>query len=153
MTEVIFRHHGTFDKYVGDEVMAFFGAPVATGDDAMNALKAAVEMQQIFARIRDLIPSPDVSAAGLGIGLHSGEVAVGNVGSERVMSYTVIGDTVNTAHRLQSIAPSGEVIISEATYHQVAERIQATRLKPIAIKGKRDPMTIYRVSGWGETDD
>ncbi len=148
MTEVIFRNHGTFDKYVGDEVMAFFGAPVATGQDALNAVRTAVEMQEIFSRTRDAISYEDVRRLGLGIGLHSGEVAVGNVGSERVMSYTVIGDTVNTAHRLQSVAPSGEIILSDMTYDEVADYVEAKQLKPIAIKGKRDPMTIYRFTSW-----
>lgn len=148
MTEVVFRNHGTFDKYVGDEVMAFFGAPVATGEDTLNALRTAVEMQAVFERIRDNIDSKDVRRLGLGIGLHSGEVAVGNVGSERVMSYTVIGDTVNTAHRLQSVAEGGDIILSDAVYDEVRSHAEATQLQPITVKGKRDPMTIYRFTGW-----
>lgn len=147
LTEVIFRHHGTFDKYVGDEIMAFFGAPVVMGDDTLNAVRAALEMQQVFNRLKDAIPRDDVKRLGLGIGLHSGDAAVGNVGSERVMSYTVIGDTVNTGHRLQQVAESGITLLSEATYQLVADSVIATPLKPIPLRGKREPLMIYRLEG------
>lgn len=147
MTEVIFRHHGTLDKYVGDEIMALFGAPVVVGDDTLNAARAALTMQQMFERLKSGIPGEDVARLGLGIGLHSGDAAIGNVGSERFMSYTVIGDTVNMAHRLQEEAPSGVVLISAATYALIAPHVVVTRLDPVRIKGKREPQIVYRLDG------
>lgn len=147
LTEVIFHHHGTLDKYIGDEIMAFFGAPVATGDDVFNALRAALELRHVFEEIRAGVAAAGVEDLGLGIGLHSGDAAVGNVGSERVMSYTVIGDTVNVAHRLQELAGHNEIIVSAAVYRQVAGRVAAVRLEPQMIRGKRDPQVLYRVDG------
>jgi class 3 adenylate cyclase len=152
MTEVIFRHNGTFDKYVGDEIMAFFGAPVATGQDTLNAVRAALELQAVFASIRDSLQRDDVRQLGLGIGLYSGEAAVGNVGSERVMSYTVIGDTVNTAHRLQAIALDGEIIAGETTFTPVSDWVDAAQHAPAIIRGKREPLTLYTILGLKETN-
>lgn len=147
LTEVIFRSSGTFDKYMGDEIMAFFGAPVATGNDTLNAVRAAVEMQREFIKFKKSYKHQNLNGLGLGIGLHSGDAAVGNVGSERVMSYTVIGDTVNTARRIQQYATDGMTLISEATYALVADHVKATRLEPIGVKGKREPVVIYNVTG------
>ncbi len=147
LTEVIFAHHGTFDKYVGDELMAFFGAPVATGDDVLNALQSALEMQQVFRRVRDSLDLPELEPIGLGIGLHSGEVAVGNVGSERVMSYTVIGDVVNTAQRIQEAAQSGQILISEATYRLAESLLDAERLEARMFSGKSEPIVVYNLRG------
>lgn len=145
MTEVIFTNRGTFDKYIGDEIMAFFGAPVATGQDALNAVKTAYEIRQVFSQLTGRNPRSDVQSLTLGIGLHTGDAAVGNVGSERVMSYTVIGDTVNTAHRLQQIAGADEILLSEATYQQINGHIEATRLDPMPIRGKREVQVVYRL--------
>jgi class 3 adenylate cyclase len=151
LTEVVFRCHGTFDKYIGDEIMAFFGAPVATGDDVFNAVAAALELRRVFAAVNTAADHPDTHHLGLGIGLHSGDAALGNVGSERVMSYTVIGDTVNMAHRLQELAGRDEIIVSAAVYRQVAGRVAAVRLEPQMIKGKREPQVLYRIDGLIET--
>lgn len=145
LTEVIFRYRGTFDKYIGDELMAFFGAPVASEDDTYNALCMALEMQQVFECLKVEQTQPSLAGLSLGMGLHSGEAAVGNVGSERVMSYTVIGDTVNIAHRLEETALPGQVLISEATYRLAEPFAEATRLPPRVLPGKRDPITVYEL--------
>ncbi len=147
LTEVIFQHQGTLDKYIGDELMAFFGAPVSTGDDTLNALRAALEMQAVFRQVCSKIGNPELAQLGLGIGLHSGEVAVGNVGSERVMSYTVIGDVVNTARRIQQAAPGGAVYISESTYQMAASAIEAERLEARMFSGKSAPIVVYALRG------
>lgn len=147
LTEIVFRHQGTFDKYLGDSIMAFFGAPVISENDALNAARAALEMHAVFARLKAAIPRADVQQLGLAIGLHSGDAAVGNVGSERVMSYTVIGDTVNTAHRLQQASESGMTLMSEATYRLIAGHVMAAPLDPIPLKGKRTPLIIYSLIG------
>lgn len=147
LTEIVFRNQGTFDKYVGDSIMAFFGAPIVGKNDALNAARTALEMQAVFARLKADIPRADVQQLGLGIGLHSGDAAVGNVGSERVMSYTVIGDTVNTAARLQQVAEDGITLITDETYHLIANHVQAVRLNPVTIRGKREPLVVYSLTG------
>lgn len=146
LTHVISQYHGTFDKYVGDEIMAFYGAPVAAPDDTLRAIKTAVGMRDTFAAL--CAASADrLKGLGLGIGLHSGEATVGNVGSERVMDYTVIGDTVNVAHRLQENAGSGEILISETTYLQVAAAVRAERVEARRLSGRSETVVVYLVLG------
>ncbi len=147
LTEVIFEHHGTLDKYIGDELMAFYGAPVPTGDDPLNALHTALQMQTVFRQVCAEIAYPGVERLGLGIGLHSGEAAVGNVGSERMMSYTVIGDVVNTARRIQQAAESGAILLSEATFRLAESQIEAERLSARMFSGKSEPIVVYRLTG------
>ncbi|GAB4575079.1 MAG: hypothetical protein Kow0077_24820 [Anaerolineae bacterium] len=145
LTEIVVTNHGTLDKYIGDELMAFFGAPVTSDLDAFNAVKAGIEMQQAFERVCRELDWPEVQRLGLGIGIHTGDVAVGNVGSERLMSYTVIGDVVNTARRIQEIAEAGVTLISAHTYRQVADNVVAERLPPQNFQGKSQPITVYRL--------
>lgn len=143
LTDLIKANHGTFDKYVGDEIMAFFGAPVQHKNDPLNAICAALEMQKLFNR---LIQTVEASQnLGLGIGVHSGEAVVGNIGSERLMSYTVIGDTVNTARRLQENARPGQTLISRATYQLVKDHVQAHPLESRTFAGKSAPIMIYEL--------
>jgi adenylate cyclase len=145
LTDVIFRHNGTFDKYIGDEIMAFFGAPLSHDDDPLNAVRMALDMRQVFAELRAEWAGEDARALELGMGLHSGEAAVGNVGSERVMSYTVIGDTVNIARRLQQVAAPGQVLISEATYRLVEPYVEARPLEARKLAGRSHPIVVYEL--------
>ena len=145
LTEVIFRHRGTFDKYIGDELMAFFGAPIPHERDTLNALEMALDIRQTFTALKTQVQSIDLSPLALGIGLHTGEAAVGNVGSERVMSYTVIGDTVNIARRLQECAAPGQILISEATYQAAQPMIRAQRLEARRLPGRSSPITVYEL--------
>ena len=144
MTNLIFKYRGTFDKYLGDAIMAFWGAPVATGDDVYHAICAAVEMRDTFNQMR--IDTLDIMGSlGLGLGIHFGEATVGNIGSERVMDYTAIGDTVNVAARLQQLAKSSEILITESAYLEVKGRITVTRLNQRQLSGRRDSVTVYSV--------
>jgi len=149
LTQVIFKHGGTFDKYLGDAIMAFFGAPMCEADDACRALRAALEMQAGFAKLRKkskLVASLD----GLGVGVHCGEAIVGNIGSERVMDYTVIGDTVNVARRLQKLAQPGEVLISDTVKARAPEAV-VTRQTDHELPGRKKPLVVYAVEGLGES--
>lgn len=145
LTALIFKYHGTFDKYIGDEIMAFFGAPVASEKDTLNAVLTAWDMQRTFSRLRQEM-GEEVEKLTLEIGLHRGEVAIGNVGSERVMNYTVIGDAVNTAHRLQEAAHHEQILISEAIYQLVKDVVEVTLLPPQNLPGKREPMVVYQIT-------
>jgi class 3 adenylate cyclase len=141
LTRVIFKHEGTFDKYLGDAIMAFYGAPLAQPDHPLRAVQTALEMQATFQHV--LAAEPQLAGLGLGIGLHSGEVTVGNIGSEKVMDYTVIGDTVNVAKRLTEEARAGEILISDATFGPVHDIVDAEPLGPRPIRGRVEPVTVY----------
>jgi len=146
LTQLIFDHHGTFDKYIGDEMMAFFGAPVSTGDDTLNAVTMAWQMQQAFNAMKERLGA-QLENLSLEMGLHTGMVVVGNVGSEQTMNYTVIGDVVNTAKRLQEIANGQQILISEDTYKEVKDRVEVNRLESQVLPGKREPMVLYELKG------
>jgi class 3 adenylate cyclase len=141
LSHVVFAHRGTFDKYLGDGLMAFYGAPVAGDDDARRAVATAVEMQQRFRELR-AEAGPVMYGLGLGIGLHSGEAIVGNIGSDRVMDYTVIGDTVNVAKRLQETAAAGQTLVSEATCRMVPG-LAARRLDALSLPGRQETVVAY----------
>ncbi len=141
VSKVVFAHKGTFDKYLGDGLMAFYGAPVAGEDDAQRAVATAVEMQRLFAKLREN-PDVDLKGLGLGIGLHSGEAIVGNIGSEQVMDYTVVGDVVNVAKRLQDVAQSGQILFSQDTFQEL-KGVEARKLKPVKLPGREERVTPY----------
>lgn len=143
ITELVFKYKGTFDKYVGDCIMAFYGAPLSYGDDIERCVRTAMEMQRIFERITEKWTDPRMKALGLGIGINFGEVVVGNIGSERLMDYTVIGDHVNVAARLEQTAQGGQILISEEVYQRVQNIVRASQLAPITVKGKREPVVAY----------
>jgi class 3 adenylate cyclase len=149
LTRLVAQHQGTFDKFLGDEIMAFYGAPVAGPDDALRAVRTAVHMRETFSA---LVASDRerFGSVGLGVGLHSGMATVGNVGSERVMDYTVIGDTVNVAHRLQETASRGQILISAATYEQVKSAVIAERMDKRRLSGRSEAVEVYSVTGLAE---
>jgi class 3 adenylate cyclase len=147
ITEAVFDNYGTFDKYVGDCVLAFYGAPISDGNDLQRAIRTALEMQQRFARMAEKWTDPARKALGLGVGVNVGEVVVGNIGSQRLMDYTIIGDKVNTAQRLEQVALRGQIVISEEVYERAKSYIQASPMPPVALKGKREPVKAYLLEG------
>jgi len=146
MAEVVADHGGTLDKFVGDAVMAVFGAPDSMPDHAERALRCAVAMQ---ARQADLnregwnAPLPEL---GMGIGVNTGTVIAGAVGGGGRLEYTVVGDAVNIAQRLQSEAEAGEIVASAATV-AAAPEIAAEPVGPRRVKGRKEPVDVYRVHG------
>jgi PAS domain S-box-containing protein len=140
-TAAIFAHEGTLDKYIGDAVMAIFNAPLSQSGHALAAVQAALSMQRGLKR---LAAESDVSVA-YGIGVNTGSAVVGNIGTEQLMNYTAIGDAVNVAARLQSNAQPGEVLLSGSTYAQVAGQVEAERLEPFHLKGRLQPVDVYRL--------
>ena len=146
LSQVVFNFRGTFDKYLGDGLMAFYGAPLAADDDAQRAVETAVEMHARLRRAWASRAGWICEGLGLSVGLHSGEAIVGNIGSERVMDYTVVGDTVNVAKRLQERADGGQILLSEATYRLV-KRIRARKRPPLRLIGRRGPITAYTIGG------
>jgi adenylate cyclase len=151
MSEEVFLHEGTLDKYIGDCVMAIFGAPVSHPDDALRAIKAALGMKKRVSQLKELWHDKlDVSMRELfeiGIGIHTGGVIAGNVGSIKRMEYTVVGTAVNLASRLENAAKPGQILISRSTYACTKEFIEAKKLPPIELKNISRPVEVYEVLG------
>ncbi len=147
ITEIVFQRKGTFDKYIGDCILAFYGAPLSYGDDLERCIQTAIEMQEVFETMSSRWTEPAMKVLGLGIGINYGEVVVGNIGSERLMDYTVIGDQVNLAQRLEQVAQRGQIMISEEVYCRMQASIVASKMPPVSLKGKREPVTAYLLEG------
>lgn len=145
MTDIIFAHGGTLDKYLGDGLMALFGAPTTTPQDAANALSAAVAMQRRLIGINQELRDEGLAEIAVGIGLHTGEVTVGYIGSERRSEYTAIGDTVNTASRLESNSRGGEILVSDATAKAARSRYKLKPRDPITVKNRVQPVVLWEV--------
>jgi adenylate cyclase len=147
MVEIIFQYEGTLDKFVGDEIMALYGAPVAHGDDAYRAVQTALDMMRVLGEWNAKRQAQGFEPLKIGIGINCGEVVAGYLGSSKALEYTIIGDVVNTGARLCSIAKAGEIIISEHVYARVKDRFEVIELPPTAVKGKSQPLKIYNVVG------
>ncbi len=145
MSDLILMYNGTLDKYMGDAIMALYGAPIMSPDDALRAVTTAVEMQRAIGEINARREAAGLTTIRMGIGLNTGDTVVGNIGSEKRLEYTAIGDTVNVASRLCSNAKGGQILISEATYFDVMEMIEARALEPIKVKGKSEALRVYEV--------
>ncbi len=147
MVEVIFKYQGTLDKFVGDEIMALFGAPVTVADHAYRAVKVAVEQLEALEEWNLVRVAEGEDPLHIGIGINTGEVVAGYLGSSKALEYTVIGDVVNTASRLCSRAGAGEIVISKSTYLLVKDQFNVEELPPAQVKGKAHPLEIFRVLG------
>jgi len=148
MVSIVMQNDGVVDKYIGDAIMAVFGAPVPRPEDAQNAVRAAVQMRASLVRLNERLVARGLTPLQTGIGLHTGEVVAGNIGSERRMEYTVIGDAVNLASRLEGSTKdfSVGVIISDATYQLTKDMIVARPLKEIHVKGRAEAVMTYEVT-------
>jgi adenylate cyclase len=149
MTDLIFENGGTLDKYLGDGIMAIFGAPLARPDDADRAVKTAMEMQRALVRLNEAWVGRGQRPIQVGMGINTGQVTAGNIGSTKRMDYTVIGDTVNTASRLCSNAAGGQILVSDSTYAALVRPMPATKLSPIKVKGKEAPVEVFDIY-WGD---
>ncbi len=147
MVDILFKYQGTLDKFVGDEIVALFGAPVDQPDGPLNAVKCALEMQHALKEFNRTRKSENQAPIHIGIGINTGPVVTGALGSSRTMQYTAIGDPVNTASRLCNVAQVDQVIVSDFTYQKIKDHIEATELPPQRVKGKAQELRIYSVTG------
>lgn len=147
LVEVVFRHRGTLDKFIGDATMAFFGAPFDNPDHALQACRAAVEMSDVVAHLNERWKAEGREPFVTGFGIATGEMLVGNFGSSQRFTYTVIGDQVNLGARLESLNKDYEtarhVIISQGTYEMVRDHVVARPLGSVTVKGKHQAVDIY----------
>lgn len=153
MTEVIFKHDGTLDKFVGDEVMALFSAPYPQNDHAERAVKAALEMQEVHQTLLDQWKDRGVKEAPVGIGIATGELIVGEMGSVHRTNYTALGRAANLGARICAIAKGGEVLISEETFTVIGEGFEYDELPPQEMKGIDRPVPVYRITGLVNSND
>lgn len=149
MTNIVFKYDGMLDKYEGDAIMAVFGAPVSHGNDAFNACVAAIEMQNVLKRMRDMWRKQGRDELYARVGLNSGPMVVGNMGSETRFDYTVMGDSVNLGARLEGANKQygTEIMIGESTYKEAKDRIITRQLDLLRVKGKTEPVKVYELLG------
>jgi adenylate cyclase len=146
MIEIVFRHEGTLDKFIGDGLMVFFGDPESQPDHAVRCVRAAIEMQRATRDLSETWAARGDMQLEIRIGINTGLAMVGNMGSARRLSYTALGGAVNIAQRLESNAPVGGILISARTYDLLRGAVPAKRLAPIRVKGIDDPLAVYEVS-------
>ncbi len=147
MVDVLFKYSGTLDKFVGDEIIGLFGAPISLEDAPFKAVSCGIAMLSALAEFNNTRAAENQPALRIGIGINTGNVITGSIGSTRALQYTAIGDAMNVASRLVNVASSGEIIISEDTYKHIAGRVEAIQLPPVKVKGKAEELKVYRVTG------
>lgn len=147
MVDVIFKHQGTLDKFVGDEIIALFGAPVALPNAELKAVECALEMMRVIKDWNRLRLAEEQVEVRVGIGINTGTVVTGAIGSSRALQYTAIGDAVNTTARLCALAKPDQIILSEHTYLKVKERVAAVALPAVRLRGKSDELRVWNAIG------
>ena len=145
MSEIIFRHQGTIDKFMGDSIMVLFGAPISREDDVRRALACAVEMQMSMNALNLVHKDQGMPELFMGIGINTGTVLAGTLGSERYSEYTVIGDEVNLASRIEAFSLRGQVLISQSTYERCKDYVETNAPMEIHVKGKPRPVSLREV--------
>jgi adenylate cyclase len=149
MTEVILRYNGTIDEFIGDAILVVFGAPIRGDDDAARAVACAVEMQLAMEEVNRKIRGKGYPEVSMGIGINTGSVIVGNIGSRKRAKYGVVGKTVNLTSRIESYTVGGQILISRETAETCGHDVRIDGIQEIAPKGVQKPITIYEVGGIG----
>ncbi len=149
MVEIIARYRGTVDELQGDGILVFFGAPLAGSDDQERAIACAIEMQNAMEELNSDQQRLNLPELSMGIGINSGEVVVGNIGSEKRAKYGAIGTPINTAFRIESHTVGGQILISPSTYEKVRSLVTVRGTMEVQFKGIDQPVTLYDVSGMG----
>jgi adenylate cyclase len=149
MVSVIKQYQGTIDEFIGDAIFVLFGAPVWQEDDAQRAVACAVAMQLAMAAINEQNREEGLPEIEMGIGIHTGQVVVGNIGSPERMKYGVVGSHVNLTSRIQSYTTGGQILVSEATRQEVGQILKLGKQTEVRAKGVEHPITLYEVLGIG----
>ena len=144
-TEAILAENGTVDKFLGDGVMAIFNAPLRDSEHVFHAVQAAIAIQKSAENVNS--PYELLGPMRFGMGIHTGEAVVGNIGAAQLMSYTAIGDAVNVAKRLEESARPGQIIVSNQVVQCLGARVLTKPLEPVVLKGVKDPMPVFEVIG------
>jgi adenylate cyclase len=145
MVETLFKYGGTLDKFMGDGIMALWGAPVLGPQDAVASVLCALEMSHTLGVLNRDRLKRDESPLAVGTGIHTGPVVAGYIGSSKALSYTVIGDVANTSARLCAVALGGQIVVSEDTWSKLNNRFEVEELRPAKVKGKEKPLRIFNI--------
>jgi adenylate cyclase len=145
MVDVIFAHGGTLDKFIGDAIMALWGAPIPHEDDVDRAVQAAISMQKAITQLNEKFKADGRPTISVGIGINYGDTFAGNIGSHLRLEYTVIGDAVNVASRLCSNAKGGDILISDPLYQVLKEKPPVEAMQPLSVKNRAQPVSVWRV--------
>jgi len=149
MADVITHYQGTIDEFMGDGILVLFGAPIAREDDAERAVACAVAMQLAMGSVNEQMKKWGIAPLEMGIGINTGEVVVGNIGSEKRTKYGVVGNQVNLTYRIESYTIGGQIIISETTLQEAGSIVKVDGERQVTPKGVKQPLTIYEVTGIG----
>ncbi len=141
--DAVLNEAGTIDKFLGDAVMAWFNAPIPQADHTLRAIRAALAIRAAVVELHKVMPPS--SQLSFGVGIHTGEAVLGLVGTEKRLEYTAIGDSVNTAKRIQENAGHGQILISQQTYERVRDWVWAIQVEPVIAKNKREPVQVYEL--------
>ncbi|HSA07275.1 MAG TPA: adenylate/guanylate cyclase domain-containing protein [Candidatus Gastranaerophilales bacterium] len=149
MVEVILGYNGTLDKYIGDAIMAFYNDPVEMEDHALRAVLTSIGMKNKLVELNENWNKQGKAPLNIGIGINTGDMIVGHMGSHRLVDYTVIGDNVNLASRIESLTKNYgvNILISESTYNEVKEQVDARYIDEVVVKGKKNAVKVYEVLG------
>nr|6FHT_A Chain A, Bacteriophytochrome,Adenylate cyclase [synthetic construct]6FHT_B Chain B, Bacteriophytochrome,Adenylate cyclase [synthetic construct] len=150
MADVITHHGGTIDKFMGDGILVLFGAPTSQQDDALRAVACGVEMQLALREVNQQVTGLGLQPLEMGIGINTGEVVVGNIGSEKRTKYGVVGAQVNLTYRIESYTTGGQIFISSTTLEAAGDRVHVNGNRTVQPKGVKDPVVIWDVAGVGE---
>lgn len=145
MVEVLFKHEGTLDKFMGDGIMALWGAPVVHADDALRSVECALDQMEVLGKFNRTRMEEGHPPLAMGIGIHTGPLVAGYIGSSKALSYTVIGDTANTSARLCGVASAGQILISEYTLAKLGGKFETEELPPANLKGKEKPFRVFDI--------
>jgi adenylate cyclase len=152
MTDIILRYHGTIDEFIGDAILVIFGAPMQRDDGAYRAVACAVEMQRAMLVVNAHNRREGLPEVEMGIGIHTGEVVVGNIGSDKRAKYGVVGRHVNLTSRIESCTVGSQILVSEATRREVGSSMTIAEQIQVMAKGIEMPMTLYDVRSIGGSD-
>jgi adenylate cyclase len=147
MVEIISQYRGVVNEFLGDGILVFFGAPLQAEDDAERAVACAIEMQGAMERVNETQRSLNLPELAMGIGINTGEVVVGNIGSERRAAYGAVGSPINIAYRIEAFTVGGQILISPSTYEKVQSDVKVTATRQVQFKGIDHPVNIYDVIG------
>jgi adenylate cyclase len=145
MVETLFAYEGTLDKFMGDGIMALWGAPVAHPDDALRCVSCAIEQMEVLGKFNRRRMELNLKPLAVGMGVHTGPLVAGYIGSSKALSYTVIGDTANTSARLCGIAAPGQILVSEPTLARLQGKFEWEELPPAQLKNKEKPFRVFNI--------